>query len=95
MNPIVEETALPTTTSYPDVEPTFVEGKALSPRLDRQEYEYDDEPSTIDHVLDSGQSMRSIGTLDGESYTHDWFSKGKADEDRRRDNVDSSNIRSS
>jgi len=67
MNAIVEETALPTTTSDPDVEPIFVEGKPLSPRLERQEYEYDDEPSTIDHVLDSGQSVRSIRTLDGES----------------------------
>lgn len=65
MNAIVEETALPTTTSDPDVEPIFVEGKPLSPRLDRQEYEYDDEPSTIDHVLDSGQSVRSAATLDG------------------------------
>lgn len=69
MNAIVEETALPTTTSDPDVEPIFVEGKPLSPRLDRQEYEYGDEPSTIDHVLDFGQSVRSVATLDGQSFT--------------------------
>lgn len=63
MNPIVEETALPTTTSNPDVEPTYIEGKVLSPRLDRPEYEYDDEPP-IDHSLDQ-QSLRS-STIDGE-----------------------------
>jgi hypothetical protein len=65
MNSIVEETALPTTTSNPDVEPIYVEGKPLSPRLDRNQYEYDDEPP-LDHVLDQ-QSVRSIGTLDGKS----------------------------
>jgi hypothetical protein len=66
MNSIVEETALPTTTSDPDIEPIYVEGKPLSPRLDRIQYEYDDEPS-IDHVLDQ-QSVRSVGTFDGKPF---------------------------
>jgi hypothetical protein len=66
MNSIVEETALPTTTSDPDVEPTYIEGKPLSPRLDRVQYEYDDEPS-IDQVMDQ-QSVGS-STIDGESLS--------------------------
>jgi hypothetical protein len=62
---IIEETALPTTTSNPDIEPTYIEGKLLSPRLDRNEYEYDDEPS-VDHTWDGEQSMRSGRSGDGE-----------------------------
>ena len=68
MNSIVEETALPSTPSNLDVEPIYVEGKPLSPRLLRNQYEYDDETPT-DQVLDQ-QSVRSIATLDGEAFLH-------------------------
>lgn len=68
MNSIVEETALPTTPSNLDVEPIYVEGKPLSPRLLRNQYEYDDE-TPADQVLDQ-QSVRSIATLDGEASLH-------------------------
>lgn len=64
MNPILEESALPTTTSNPDVEPTYVLGTPLSKRLDRMEYEYDDEQS-VDGVWEDGRSLRSQSSRDG------------------------------
>jgi hypothetical protein len=67
MNAIIEETALPTTSSDPDVEPTWVEGKALTPRLDKRVYEYDDEPAAED-AWDGRNSMRSGASADGEPF---------------------------
>lgn len=66
MNPILEESALPTTTSNPDIEPTYVVGTPLSQRLDRMHYEYDDERS-VEGGWDDSMSSQSRANRDGES----------------------------
>ena len=64
MNPIIEETVLPTSSSSPNVEPTYVLGRPISQRLDRMKYEYDDEQSVEG---DDSRSMASQPSREGES----------------------------
>lgn len=66
MNPILEETALPTTSSNPDVEPVYVLGRPISQRLERMRYEYDDEQS-VDGGWEDNRSLASQPSRDGQS----------------------------